>query len=74
MFDSAFGLPNQTTLTIAEAPEHQEELLDLLENAMASGLRQKSPLYEIHVPLERFPLMDLKFWHIPVEDSGGPQF
>ena len=70
MFDHAFPLANQTMLTVAAAPERQEELLDLLDRAMARGLRHKSRLCEIHVPFERFPLMDSKFWHIPVEDSG----
>jgi len=73
MFDRAFPLANQTMLTVAAAPERQEELLDLLDRAMARGLRHKSRLCEIHVPFERFPLMDSKFWHIPVEDSGDPQ-
>ncbi len=73
MFDRAFPLANQTMLTVTAAPERQDELLDLLDRAMARGLRHNSRLYEIHVPFERFPLMDSKFWHIPVEDSGDPQ-
>jgi hypothetical protein len=73
LFDSAFPLTNQTVLTVAAAPERQEELIDLLDRAMARGLRHKARLYEIHVPFERFPLMDSKFWHVPIEDSGDPQ-
>jgi len=73
MFDRAFPLTNQTTLTVAAAPETPEELLNLLDLALAHSLHHKSRLYEIHVPFERFPLMGSKFWHIPVEDSGNPQ-
>jgi len=73
MFDRAFPLANQTMLTVAAAPDRQEELLDILDRAVASGLRHKSRLCEIHLPFERFPLMDSKFWHIPIEDSGDPQ-
>ncbi len=70
LLDGAFHLANQTSLTVTQAPEHEEELLGMLEQALVRGLRNRTQLTEIHVPLERFPTMDSKFWHIPVEDSG----
>jgi len=73
VFDRAFSLTIRTTLTVAAPPERHEALLDLLDRAMARGLRHNLRLYEIHVPFQRFPLMDSKFWHVPVEDSGDPQ-
>ena len=42
----------------------------MLERAMMRGMRERAQLTQIHVPFERFPFMDSKFWHIPVEDSG----
>jgi hypothetical protein len=71
-FDGAFPLTDQTMLTVTRAPEHEQELLDLLDRAMSNSLRNRAVLTEIHVPFERFPFMDSKFWHIPVEDSGDP--
>ena len=73
ILDCAYPLTDQVTLTVAAAPERHEELLNILDRAMACGLRHKSRLYEIHVPFVRFPLMDSKFWHVPVEDSGDPE-
>jgi hypothetical protein len=70
LFDGAFHLANHTTLTVTQAPEHEEELLGMLEHALTRGLRNRAQLTEIHVPLERYPTIDSKFWHIPVEDSG----
>lgn len=70
LFDRASILANRTMLTVAEAPEHEDELLGLLESALMRGFSNHVQLTEIHIPFERFPFMDLKFWHIPVEDSG----
>ena len=44
----------------------------LFERALplACGLRNRAQLTEIHLPLERYPSIDSKFWHIPIEDSG----
>ena len=70
VFERAFHLANHTMLTVTQAPEHEEELLGMLERALTRGLRNRMPLTEIHLPFERFPFMDSKFWHIPVEDSG----
>src|SRR5208282_2934989 len=44
VFDRASKLANHTMLTVAQAPEHEQELLGLLERALMRGLRnsQKS--------------------------------
>jgi hypothetical protein len=73
LLDRAFPIADQTMLAVTQAPEDQRELLDLLDRAITRGLRNRAQLTEIHVPFERFPFMDSKFWHIPVEDSGDPQ-
>jgi hypothetical protein len=73
MFDRAFPLGDRTMLAVAQAPERQDQLIDLLDRAVARSLLNHAQLREIQVPLERFPQMDSKFWHIPVEDSGNPQ-
>jgi hypothetical protein len=70
VFDRASKLANHTMLTVTQAPEHEQELLGLLERALMRGLRNNAQLTEIHLPFERFPFMDSKFWHVPVEDSG----
>ncbi len=70
LFEGTFHFANRTTLTVTQAPEQAEELLGMLEHALARGLRNRALLTEIHVPLERFPNMNSKFWHIPIEDSG----
>jgi hypothetical protein len=57
-------------LTVTQAPEHEQELLGLLERALMRGLRNHAQLTKIQLPFERFPDMDSKFWHVPVEDSG----
>ncbi len=69
-FDKAFSLANNTILTVTEVPEREEELLKLLERAMLRGFDNHARLTEIHLPMERFPFMDSKFWHVPIEDCG----
>lgn len=69
-FDKAFALANNTILTVTEVPEREEELLKLLEHAMLRGFDNHARLTEIHLPMERFPFMDSKFWHVPIEDCG----
>lgn len=73
VFDSAFPLVDRTMLTVTEIPERVEELLKLLERAMLRGFDNHAHLTEIHLPMERFPFMDSKFWHVPVEDCGDAQ-
>jgi hypothetical protein len=71
-FEKAFLLANNTVLTV-EAPDCEEELLKLLESAMLRGFDNHARLTEIHLPMERFPSMDSKFWHVPIEDCGKAQ-
>ncbi len=73
VFDKAFPLANNTMLTVTEVPEREDELLKLLERAMLRGFDNHARLTEIHLPMERFPYMDSKFWHVPVEDCGDAQ-
>ena len=73
VFDSAFPLVDRTMLTVTEIPERVEELLKLLERAMLRGFDHHARLTEIHLPMERFPFMDSKFWHVPVEGCGDAQ-
>lgn len=69
-FDRSFPLANNTVLTVTEVPEREEELLKLLERAMLRGFDTHAPLTQIQLPMERFPDMDSKFWHVPIEDCG----
>lgn len=73
LFDKAFPLDNNTILTVTEVPECEEQLLKLLERAMLRGFDNHARLTEIHLPMERFPFMDSKFWHVPIEDCGKAQ-
>jgi hypothetical protein len=73
LFDKTFVIANNTMLTVTEAPEREDELIALLEHAMLRGFDNHARLTEIHLPFERFPFMDSKFWHIPVEDCGKEQ-
>ncbi len=70
-FDRSYPHANRMIMKVAEAPADEAALLPLLENAMRRGFDTRAPLKEIHLPLERFPSIDSKFWHIPVEDCGG---
>lgn len=72
-FDKAFLLANNTVVTVTEVPDCEEELLKLLESAMLRGFDNRARLTEIHLPMERFPYMDSKFWHVPIEDCGKAQ-
>ena len=69
-FDKVFPLSNNIIMKVSTAPESEEQLFKLIENAMLRGFDTRAPLKEIHLPRERFPSVDSKFWHIPVEDSG----
>jgi hypothetical protein len=69
--DKTLPLSNTTTLTVAEVPDRLEDLLHLLGEAMIGGFGNHARLTEIHLPMARFPQMDSKFWHIPVEDCGA---
>jgi len=70
VFDRSLKIANNVRLTVTEAPEHEAELLGLLERAMMRGQRDQTQLMQIQLSFERYPFMDSKFWHIPVEDSG----
>jgi len=72
-FDKVFPLDSGATLTVTEVPDCEEELLKLLERAMLRGFDNHARLTEIHLPMERFPFMDSKFWHVPIEDCGKAQ-
>lgn len=71
--DKAFPLANDTILTVTEVPECEGQLLKLLEGAMRRGFDNHARLTQIHLPMERFPDMDSKFWHVPIEDCGAAQ-
>jgi hypothetical protein len=73
VFDKATALSNRTILTVTEVPEGEDELLKLLDRAMVGGFLNHAPLMEIHLPMERFPHIESKFWHVPVEDCGDLQ-
>lgn len=70
-FDKAFPLANNIIMKVSSAPESETQLFRLIETAMLRGFDTQAPLKEIHLPLERFPSVDSKFWHIPIEDSGA---
>lgn len=70
VFEQGLPLSSKTTLTVTAVPERPEDLLRLLERAMVGGFRNHARLREIHLPMARFPFMDSKFWHVPVEDCG----
>lgn len=70
-FDKAFPLANNIIMKVSTAPESEAQLFELIETAMLRGFDTQAPLKEIHLPLERFPSVDSKFWHIPIEDSGA---
>lgn len=73
LFDKAFALADNTILTVTEVPDCEEQLLRLLERAMLRGFDNHARLTQIQLPMERFPFMDSKFWHVPVEDCGETQ-
>ena len=73
VFEKAFPLLDRTVLTVTEVPDGVDDLIKLLERAMRSGFDNHANLTEIHLPFERFPSMDSKFWHVPVEDCGASQ-
>lgn len=73
LFDKSLSLADKTMLTVTQLPDAADELLRLLGRAMLHGLDNHAALTEIHLPMERFPFIDSKFWHIPVEDCGDAQ-
>jgi hypothetical protein len=73
LFDRTFPIAANLILTVTEVPEREEELIQLLERAMLRGLDNRARLTEIHLPMERFPFINSKFWHVPVEDCGKAQ-
>jgi hypothetical protein len=73
LFEKTFPLANNTILTVTEVPECEEQLLRLFERAMLRGFDNHAPLTQIQLPMERFPDLDSKFWHVPIEDCGAAQ-
>ena len=69
-FEKSLPLTKKTMLTVTSVPEKQDDLLKLLERAMLNGFANHGRLTEIHLPMGRFPSMDSKFWHVPIEDCG----
>ncbi|MDE2362198.1 MAG: hypothetical protein KGM42_05925 [Hyphomicrobiales bacterium] len=57
------------TLTLTEAPADLDEMVRLLERAVAVGNRRGAPLVEIFAPLADFPHCPSAFFHVPIEDS-----
>jgi hypothetical protein len=72
-FDKALPLTESMSLTVTPVPEREDELLQLLDRAMLKGIANHARLTEIHLPLARFPSLDSKFWHVPIEDCGEAQ-
>lgn len=73
LFEKTFPLANNTILTVTEVPDCEEQLLKLFERAMLRGFDNHAPLTQIQLPMERFPDLDSKFWHVPIEDCGAAQ-
>ncbi|HEY8160925.1 MAG: hypothetical protein ACR650_16890 [Methylocystis sp.] len=73
LFEKTFPIADNVILTVTEVPEREEELIKLLERAMLGGFDNHARLTEIHLPMERFPFIESKFWHVPVEDCGKAQ-
>lgn len=69
--DRTMPLSNSTSLRVTEVPERLEDLLQLLGEAMIEGFGKQARLTEIHLPMARFPQIESKFWHVPVEDCGA---
>ena len=69
-FDKALSLAEQHHLTVTPVPDREEELLKLFERAMVKGFDNHARLTQIQLPMERFPSLDSKFWHVPIEDCG----
>jgi hypothetical protein len=72
-FDKALSLTDKTSLAVMPLPDHEGELLKLLDRAMVKGFANRVRLTEIHLPMARFPSLDSKFWHVPIEDCGDAQ-
>lgn len=72
-FDKALSLTDKTSLTVTPVPDREDELLKLLDRAMVKGFANHARLTEIHLPMARFPSLDSKFWHVPIEDCGDVQ-
>ncbi|MFO1135148.1 MAG: hypothetical protein U1E30_08190 [Rhodoblastus sp.] len=70
LLEAAIPSFGRTTLTLAQAPANERELLRLFERALVLGNRRGAPLAEIQVPLASFPDLAGAFWHIPIEDSS----
>jgi hypothetical protein len=70
VFDKTLPLSGTKTLTVTQVPDRLEDLLRLLGSAMIGGFGNQRRLTAIHLPMARFPDIDSKFWHVPVEDCG----
>ena len=61
----------KTSLTLTEVPSGEDQLLQMLETAFASGKRTASRLTEIHLPMRSFPRLGNRYQHIRVADTGS---
>jgi len=68
--EKSFPIANNLVLTVSAAPENETQLFKVLESAVVHGFDGRGHLREIQLTMERFPSIDSKFWHVPVEDSG----
>lgn len=64
------GTKDRISVTVTEVPEHEIDLLRLLDKAIEIATAKRSPLTEIQLPMSRFPAVGSHFWHVPVTDSG----
>lgn len=60
----------RATLTLTEAPDRDDDLIRLLERAIATGNRRGAPLTRIDLPVDAFETLGTRFWHVPIEDSS----
>ena len=64
------GSGSRISVTVTEVPEHEIQLMDLLDKAIELACRKQTALTEIQLPMSRFPSVGAEYWHVPVRDSG----
>jgi hypothetical protein len=64
------GTNDRISVTVTDIPEHEIQLLDLLDKALEMATRKRTVLSEIQLPMARFPSVGAQYWHVPVTDSG----
>ncbi len=70
LLEALIPASGRTTLTLTEAPESADDLIRLLERAIATGNRRGAPLAQIDLPADAFETFGTTFWHVPIEDSS----